>query len=126
MALAELTCIVCPRSCKLQISADKETLIVTGNACKRGAVFAQDEMTDPRRTICSTVATVFPEAPVLPVRVSDEIPKAKIFDVMREINRTVVKTRIGRGDVVIKNVLGLGADVIATSDLLKEKAGETS
>ena len=123
--MTELTCIVCPRSCKLQIETDGGTITVTGNGCKRGAVFAQNEMTDPRRTICSTVATVFPEVPVLPVRVSDEIPKANIFDVMREINRTVVKTRIGRGDVVIKNVLGLGADVIATSDLLKEKAGET-
>lgn len=54
------------------------------------------------------------------MRVSDDIPREKIFDVMREINAVTLKERIGRGDAVIKNVLGLGVDVIATSDLLKQ------
>ena len=40
---------------------------------------------------------------------------------MREINAVTLTERIGRGDAVIKNVLGLGVDVIATSDLLKQK-----
>ena len=110
-----LTCIVCPRSCKLQIENENGVFTVTGNGCKRGALFAQSEM---------TVATVFPEAPVLPVRVSAEIPKSRIFDVIREINQTVVRTRVGRGEAVIENVLNLGADVIATSSILKEKAGD--
>lgn len=39
---------------------------------------------------------------------------------MREINKVKVDTRVGRGDVIIENVLGLGADIIATSDLLRE------
>jgi len=119
-----LTCIVCPRSCRLQIEEENGTFTVTGNSCKRGIAFAQSEMTDPKRTISSTVATVFPDVPVLPVRVSAEIPKSRIFDVMREINQTVVKAPLSRGDTVIKNVLGLGADVIATSSILKEKAGD--
>ena len=94
--------------------------IVTGNTCPRGKEFAISEMTAPKRTICSTVKTAFSDVPVLPVRVSDDIPREKIFDVMREINAVTLKERIGRGDAVIKNVLGLGVDVIATSDLLKQ------
>ena len=88
--------------------------------CPRGKAFAISEMTEPKRTICSTVKTVFPGCPVLPVRVSDDIPKDRIFDVMREINAVVLTERIGRGDVIIENVLGLGVDVISTSDLLKQ------
>jgi CxxC motif-containing protein len=38
---------------------------------------------------------------------------------MREINAVTVRERLGRGDVVIGDVLGLGADVIITSDILK-------
>ena len=72
------------------------------------------------RTVCTTVRTAFPAVPVLPVRVSAEIPKNRIFDVMREINNITVRTRLGRGDVVIGNVLGLGVDVVATSNILKE------
>lgn len=78
-------------------------------------------MTAPKRTICSTVHTAFPDAPVLPVRVSADIPKDRIFDVMDAIRTVTVTERIGRGDVVIPDVLGLGVDVIATSSLLKHK-----
>ena len=120
MTETELVCIVCPRGCRMRLTEENGALKITGNGCKRGAAFAESESRDPRRTICSTVRTVFPEAPVLPVRVSAEIPKNRIFDVMREIGRVTVKTRLGRGDVVIENVLGLGVDVIATSSVLKD------
>ena len=93
---------------------------MTGNSCPRGREFAISEMTAPKRTICSVVKTVFADAPVLPVRVSADIPKEMIFDVMGEINSVTLTERIGRGDIVIENVLGLGVDVISTSDLLKQ------
>ena len=118
--MKQLVCIGCPRGCRLTIDEKDGEYIVTGNTCPRGKEFAISEMTAPKRTICSTVKTVFPDVPVLPVRVSGDIPKEKIFDVMREINAVTLKERIGRGDAVIKNVLGLGVDVIATSDLLKQ------
>lgn len=118
--MKQLVCIGCPRGCRLTIDEKDGEYIVTGNTCQRGKEFAISEMTAPKRTICSTVKTAFPDVPVLPVRVSDDIPKEKIFDVMREINAVTLKERIGRGDAVIKNVLGLGVDVIATSDLLKQ------
>ena len=101
--MKELTCIGCPRGCTLKIERDGDGWSVTGNTCPRGREFAVSEMTAPRRTICSTVRTAFPDAPVLPVRVSADIPK-------------------GRGDVVIPDVLGLGVDVIATSSLLKHRS----
>lgn len=117
----ELVCIVCPRSCRMQISMDGSEPVVTGNTCKRGRDFAVREMTDPRRTVCTTVRTVFPGVPVLPVRVSAPIPKGRIFDLMREVNRVTVTERLGRGDTVVPNILDLGADLIATSNVLKEE-----
>lgn len=118
--MKQLVCIGCPRGCRLTVEEKDGEFIVTGNTCPRGKAFAISEMTEPKRTICSTVKTVFPGCPVLPVRVSDDIPKDRIFDVMREINAVVLAERIGRGDVIIENVLGLGVDVISTSDLLKQ------
>ena len=118
--MKEFNCIVCPRGCLLHVEENDGGFTVTGNTCPRGEKFAIREMADPQRTICSTVKTVFPETPVLPVRVSEDIPKGRIFDVMAEINKVMLTERIGRGDVVIANVLGLGVDVISTSDALKE------
>ena len=118
--MRELVCIVCPKGCTMKIEEKDGEITVTGNSCKRGASFAVSEMTEPKRTVCTTVRTVFKDAPVIPVRVSAEIPKDRIFDVMREINAVTLSSPVGRNDVIIKNVLGLGADVIATSGVLKE------
>ena len=117
--MSSFVCIVCPKGCTLNVTREGEKINVTGNSCKRGEAFAIAEITNPKRTICLTVRTVFEDVPVLPVRLSADIPKSRIFDVMGEINKVVVKTKIGRGEAVIKNVLGLGVDVIATSDILK-------
>lgn len=121
----ELVCIVCPRSCRMTITSEGDELVVTGNTCKRGKEFAINEMTDPRRTVCTTVRTSFPSVPVLPVRVSGAIPKNKIFDLMREVNRVTVSKRIGREEVVVPNILDLGVDLIATSNILKDENNET-
>lgn len=117
--MKEMTCIVCPNGCRLIADDSGGRIKVTGNLCKRGIAFAETELTRPVRTICSTVRTVYEDVPVLPVRVSAEIPKEKIFDVMREINKVTVTDRPGTGDAVIKNVLGLGVDIIVTSNILK-------
>lgn len=118
--MKELVCIVCPRGCTLQIEQIGEEIAVTGNGCKRGVAFATSEMKNPMRTICSTVKTTDADVPVIPVRVSADIPKQKIFDVMAAINAVTVTKPLGRGDTVIQNVLGLGVDVIVTSDILKQ------
>lgn len=115
-----LVCIVCPKGCTMHIEQVNGAYKVSGNTCKRGAQFAISEMTEPKRTICTTVRTAFPQVPVLPVRVSEEIPKDKIFDVMHEINSFVLEKPVGRGEIVLGNVLNLGVDIIATSNLLQQ------
>ena len=116
--MIKLTCIVCPNGCELEV--DEKALEVNGNKCPRGKQFANDELTNPKRTICSSVKTTFIDTPVVSVRVSGDIPKDRIFDVMKEINKVVVDSRLGIGDVVIANVLNLKVDVIITSNILKE------
>ena len=118
--MKEFNCIGCPRGCLLRVEEENGEFTVSGNSCENGRKFAVSEMTEPKRTICSTVKTVFADVPVLPVRVSADIPKDRIFDVMREINSVNLDKRISGGDAVIENVLGLGVDVISTSNVLNE------
>ena len=118
--MKELVCIVCPRSCKMKIEFQHGEIVVSGNGCKRGKSFAINETTQPKRTLCSTVKTKYKEVPVLPVRVSGEIPKNKIFDVMKQISTVVVTEPISCGDIIVEDVLSLGVNVIATSSILKE------
>jgi len=119
--MKELTCIICPNGCTLTVTGDGDNIRVSGSKCVRGEKFAVAEVTNPMRTICSTVRTAYKDAPVLPVRVSAEIPKEKIFDVIRELNKIIITEPVACGGTVIENVLGLGVDIIATSDILKFK-----
>lgn len=119
--MKELVCINCPRGCNLKIDDTTSEIKVTGNFCIKGEAFAKQELTHPVRTICSVVKTSFKDTPVIPVRVNKEFPKERIFDVMKEINKIVVDTRVKRGDIIIPNVLNLGVDVICTSDILVRK-----
>lgn len=118
--MKELVCITCPNSCHMTAEFRDGQWVVTGNRCPRGRKFAEDEMTCPKRTFSTTVKTAWKEMPVIPVRVSEEVPKEKISDIMEVINHTTVRACIGRGEALIPDVLGLGADVIVTSNCLKE------
>lgn len=118
--MKEMVCITCPNSCHMTAEFRDGQWVVTGNRCPRGRKFAEDEMTCPKRTFSTTVKTVWKEMPVIPVRVSEEVPKEKISDIMEVINHTTVRACIGRDEALIPDVLGLGADVIVTSNCLKE------
>ena len=116
MKTRELTCIVCPRGCQLVVELDESgaPLSVSGNLCPRGKTYATDECTNPMRVVTSTVRCESGE--VVSCKTSRSIPKGMIFDVMKEINKTVAKNGAKIGDVIIENVLGTGADIVATSN----------
>lgn len=114
-----MNCIECPNGCLLQVEMGEDGKIrVSGNRCSRGVTFAESELTNPMRTIATTVRTNDERVRVLPVRVSGPIPRGKIFDVIKAINEITLASPVGRGDTVIENVLGLGVDVISESDIL--------
>jgi CxxC motif-containing protein len=100
------------------VEKQAEGLKITGNQCKRGIGFAEAEITHPTRTLTTTVRTIFPQAPVLPVRTRGEIPKEKIREVMAFLNTVTIREPLGIGAVAAENVLGLGKDIIVTSDAL--------
>lgn len=112
--MKELTCIVCPRGCRLTID---DNLNVTGNSCPRGAKYAVDEMTNPKRMITSIVRVKNRENCVVSVKTSVSVPKGLIFKVMEEIEKVSVNAPTHIGDVVIKDVLGTGSDIVITKEV---------
>jgi CxxC motif-containing protein len=124
--MKEILCIVCPNGCRLHAEKSAEGYVIedytiSGNKCKRGVDFAIAEITNPTRTLTTTVRTSFPGVPVLPVRTAGEIPKGKIGELMNFINTIMVSRPLGIGETVAENVFGLGVNVIVTSDMIKEE-----
>ena len=83
----EMTCIVCPMGCtlKVELSDKGEVLKVSGNNCKRGAVYAEAECTNPQRTVTSTVRCL--DGGMVSVKTDKTIPKDKMFECMKIINK---------------------------------------
>ena len=114
------TCIVCPNGCDMTAQIENGALIdLRGNLCERGRVYAQQEVSHPVRNIATSVAVDGGEMPLCSVRLTQPIPKDRIFDVVREITRHRLIAPVFIGDVVIRDVLGLGSDVIATRNVEK-------
>ena len=112
--MKELICITCPRGCHLQVD---DNLNVTGNMCPRGAAYAKAELTHPVRMVTSSVTVISEVESRLPVKTKDPIPKELIFNVVEEIKKVQVKAPIIIGDVIIKDVLGSGVDIVATKNI---------
>ncbi len=100
-------------------------IIVKGNLCPRGKEFAVEELKNPERILPTSVKVVGGDQPLVSVKTSKPIPKSRIFDVMEEIKKVEVRAPVEIGDVILKNVLNLGADVIATREVRVAKS-ETS
>ncbi|MFA5235482.1 MAG: DUF1667 domain-containing protein [Bacilli bacterium] len=113
--MKDVICIVCPNSCHLQV--DETTMKVIGQQCPRGEAYGRQEITNPKRTLTTSVRTVFSDHPLVSVRTSGEIPKASIAQVMKELQKVIVDQRLPKGSVIVENVAMTGVDVITTASL---------
>ena len=111
--MTDLICIVCPKGCHLKVD-EENGYKVTGNGCPRGAGYGEKELVNPTRVITSTVRVEAETARRVPVKTNGDIPKWKICDIMDELTKVTAKAPVNVGDVVIKDVLGLGVDIVAT------------
>ena len=113
----DMNCVACPLGCLITVEYEgSEVISVKGNTCKRGDAYARTEITNPVRSIHSTVKVNGGEHPVVPCKTSGPIPKSAIFDVMKEINKVTVDAPVKIGQVFIKNVRNTGVDIVATNN----------
>ena len=116
----EITCIVCPIGCKIVVESDGTRAdILEGSKCKKGVDYAINEALDPRRMLTTSVLVDDGEWPLVSVKSSQPVPKAKLFTVLKEIKRTRVKAPVRSGQVLIKNVVQTDVDIIATKTVKK-------
>ena len=123
-----LTCIICPMGCQLEVdlpddwteenmsTADPASFVVRGNTCPRGSAYAGKELTNPERTLTCTVAVTGSSRPVVSAKTRGEVPKAMLLECMEVVRRTTVKGPVHTGDVLIKDILETGVDLIAGED----------
>lgn len=115
-----ITCTTCPIGCRIQVKMeDGKPVSLSGNQCKRGERYAIAEVTEPVRTLTTTVKAKAPDGSVkyLPVRSKEPIPKRLINDAMKQIAMMEVYLPIHRGDTVKGNLVDTQIDLIASRSM---------
>lgn len=111
----KLTCIECPQGCGLTVDVENCKVIkVTGNECPKGEEYAISEVENPARILTTTVLAQGLNLKMVPVRTDKSISKSRIFEAMNEIRKIKVNKPLNAGDIIVKNFLGLDANLITT------------
>jgi CxxC motif-containing protein len=116
----DFVCINCPLSCSLELTEeDGEVLEVSGADCKVGVKYAEEEFRNPRRMMSTTVKVEGGMLPLLPVVSASPIPKAMVREAVRALAEVVVRAPIADGEVIYRDILGTGVDIVSSRRLDK-------
>lgn len=116
-----LTCIECPTGCALSVLVDDgKAVSVEGHGCRRGRDYAIAEVECPVRILTTTVVGEGLSVRVVPVRTDKAIPRERLREAIEAIRKVRIDRPVRIGDVLIEDILGVGADVVATRDVLRE------
>jgi CxxC motif-containing protein len=109
-------CIRCPQGCEITTTLDGNGAItnITGNSCKLGADYVRQEMTDPRRTLTTTVLVEDGIHPVCPVWTEKAVPKEMIMDLAKLLRKIKLKAPVIINQIVVENAMGTGINIIAS------------
>ena len=113
-----LTCIICPKGCSLRVRLEAgRVTLVEGNHCKRGAQYAEKEVTNPTRTVTTIIPVRGGREKMLSVKTRTDIPKAKVQACMRALKNVTAEAPVQIGDVILSDVAETGVDIIATKEI---------
>lgn len=113
----KMSCTTCPNSCEMVATVDGGKVVaVTGNLCKRGIDFAEQEWINPVRPLTSTMILrrAGREAVSVPVKSAAPIPRSRMKDAMAAIRETAIDHPVHLGEVLISDVAGCGIAIVAS------------
>ncbi|MDE6274122.1 MAG: DUF1667 domain-containing protein [Clostridiales bacterium] len=114
MSKVELTCVECPMGCTIEVETEHGRAVsVKGNTCPRGKLYAENEVVCPKRVITTTVRAVSGE--MIPVKTSEPVNKAEMFEIMKKINGLHPVLPVKIGDILLENISD-GANLVATGN----------
>lgn len=119
METRELICVNCPKGCRITVTLDDQNQVsdVKGYSCLQGKNYAEQECTRPMRILTTTVKIDHAPFRVIPVITSKDIPLDMMEEAMTEIRKLEIEAPIHVGEIIVKNFLDTGADLIASRSM---------
>lgn len=110
-----VVCVSCPTGCEVAAEVvGGEVTRVSGNRCPRGEDYARQEAVEPLRVLATSVKLVGGAQPLVSVRTDRPVPLCLIPELMAHIRTLSVRAPVQIGQVLSHDLLGIGADLVAT------------
>jgi CxxC motif-containing protein len=114
-------CVVCPIGCEIDVVHDgKKIISMEGNKCEKSEEFVRQELIEPMRILTTTVRIQGARWAVIPVRSDKAVPKRLFRRIMKRLKRIKLQAPVSMLDVVVRDVLDTGANIIATRTMPRE------
>ena len=110
-----IICTTCPNGC--EITADytnRDDFTIEGNRCKRGYEFTLNECFEPKRMFTGSVKLKGASRRMLPLRSNAPVPKELLMDISESIRDMEINAPVSSQQVIVKDVLGTGVDLISS------------
>ena len=108
-----ITCIMCPNGCEI-------TYDLEGGMCGKGPEYVKNEILNPRRTLTSSIKVTGGVIPLVSVKTTGSIPKDKLLEAMEHINELTVEAPVVLGQIIRKDFMEVGIDLVATKNIVKK------
>lgn len=115
------TCVTCPVGCEMDVELDDGHVVsISGNRCKKAEEFVLQEVKEPMRILTTTIRIRGAKWPMLPVRTNRAIPKRLFFQAMKDLADIELKAPVNMSDVIVRDIAGSGANVVASRNMNRE------
>jgi CxxC motif-containing protein len=114
-------CVVCPIGCEIDVVYDGGRIIsMEGNKCEKSEEFVSQELIEPMRILTTTVRIQGARWGVIPVRSDKAVPKRLFPHIMKKLRRIKLQAPVSMLDVVVKDIVGTGVNIITTRTMTRE------
>ena len=114
-------CVVCPIGCEIDVVHDGGKIVsMEGNKCEKSEEFVSQELIEPMRILTTTVRIHGARWAVIPVRSDKAVPKRLFPAIMKQLRHVKLQAPVSMLDVVLKDIVGTGANIIVTRTMPRE------
>lgn len=111
---------ICPRCdnrCIVNVDKYNDYMEIQGNQCDEGAKYIKEQINDNKDIFTTLVRIKGSSYNVVPVKSSMPLDKKLWVECSKALSRLYVGSPIKVGDIVCKNILNTGVDIICTKNI---------
>jgi CxxC motif-containing protein len=118
--VGQVICNLCDKRCVIDIHKDEENYLYEGSLCDKGVEYGQEYMKNSSKIFTSVVRIKGnANCNVVPLKSSKPLDMSLWMECSKALGRIYVGLPIKIGDVICKNIVNSGVDIICTKNVDK-------